>query len=597
MIILIYPNSEVEKYTMIKQIFIGLCLLLSLSSFASEFDETYVTHEQFVAMSDEDQQKIIIKFMEFMVSSEAQSKMDEVVKNGTPAEKEKWKRMFQIFSNALIDSAQAADDPYAFYNEGYKAARAAIPEGNVCIYAGWVSKVKPGGNICAHPSGVTDKDHKGKIGNLVKYKDATAACKAPTQITCNPVVFGFGKDKNPFCASATPVAHNSSLECMQKSIGKGVSKADKDARLASIAENFKKDPKLFQEVMEFIFYSCACQPDQANGSNIINTEYHKYIKPHRTCMALLNQTKQILTQNACKNPEIDESVSVMTKFLGDVSQKAASHKVIQSVINGTYRPNGKEKIIRDIDRTWGKFIDDAYKGDDKAAALCKKISDRTIKDPPKVSCEVNCTTVAQAAGAAKDAENSYSCIPKIITEETGKDKKEDSLPAFVIKTQKEAEDKLKADDKTKNLSCTVGLPEDPVKPTDDKDKKDAYKLTVTSTDADKTVTLVAKVDGKDKAGKEGPPATVTYKWYKESDTTKASLGTADTYIAPKEVAPAKVCVDATFKADGADKTETKCEEVAASAAAATNPSVGPTQPGFQGPQPRQQHIHINYGIR
>lgn len=288
-----------------------------------------------------------------------------------------------------------------------------------------------------------------------------------------------------------------------------------------------------------------------------------------------------------------------------------------------------------FDGEYGKVIDSIYENDKDTQNFCAAYvsgkppvvvtqpetttGSQGGSDPEAKICKITCVIKEKVAStAATVAADRASADPK-------KDKKDEALPAapdesketqyqctkmmevtgglnprteklgedFIIKSAAELESI-----KEGILDCIADpLPEPTKKDGDNKDGDDGKNLTstlsVTSKDGKTTLTVAVK-------DKEGKDATdVTYKWYKEGDKDKKPLGTSATIDQPQSTEKAKVCVDIENK-DKENKRKiepaTQCGEVpakeAAPAAGGGNNFVPP-----QGARPRQQNIHINWGIK
>ncbi|GEM_PF-4454357 len=613
---------------MMKHIFIGmLSLFISFSSLAvkkakaSEFEKSYITHEQFVMMNDQNQREVVLMIMKYMSSAEGTSKIQEIVKNGTPEEKAKWKRYVEIFSNFMIDSAHA--DEFTNYNNAYTSAKgSSLIEGeNRCIYAGWISRTTYDSAkkkyFCNHPSNVKDLNSKKKVVNPTGYKSLASCPTGPNnkqKIICNPVIYGFESGEKPLCADASPVMHNSSLQCMIMS----TTGAGAEERLKKIAKNLANNQALFQEAIELMFFSCACPADM--GRNKVNKGYRSYMRPHRTCYGLLNQIRSVLAVNDCKAIEDEPSFSILVDFLNKIQTSDAELSSNAEAVNkktGT----GKE-IAEPFDTEYGKVIDKIYNEDKDTQAFCKSYDEGTpvkpvtpvVIDPPKDdpakdnnSCKIICAK-KEVKPEVKDEKGG---------EETeGTDKKDPvvtTAESYICKkmlSSKGADDKpvekqigedfevkLKSDIKEEtlkegDLTCSIEGIEDPKGDDNNDDGGEEKNKSSLSTDPkDLNVTFTVKVVDKDA---KDVSTDYKYRWYNESEKGK-DLGTATTYDAPKTDKDYKICVDIT-PTETVDSA-TKCDTVPAKAAAPVVPPQGNGQQQQPQMPRRQPNIHINYGIR
>ncbi len=628
---------------MMKHFFITLLFLMTSFSTlavkiakASEYDKTFITHEKFVMLSTEDRREVVIKLMEYMVSSEAQTKFREVVKNGTEEEKAKWRKVVQVIGDFFISSAEA-QDPYSKYSSNYIK----MINGNTvgtdfrCIYAGWISKTKLPDGICTHPKNVKNKHGS----NLVSYDNKCPTVKGREQISCNPVIFGFESGSKQFCVDSYPAAHNSSLACMKLALSKG----NPEARLDAIAENLAKNPEVFHTVMEFIFYTCACDPALKGDQVAINEKYHKYMRPHRTCYGLLNQMKQVLNRTKCEPLKDEENFQVMVKFLNGIQTKVGAYDLEAEANKIAEDRKVASEKNQTFDDEYGKAIDEVYSKDPKTQAFCKSYlspddkSDTTPIDPVtpdkdkdkdgdknqskacKIVCEPNKPAEAAKTEVAttdvkteekdkegkKPEENKSSeqtkeetkaveYICKKVISEAGKEDSIEEIPGLIT-----SNDQLK-DQKSGDLVCEGGLPGEGTTEKDEEGNTTpagddgAVTATITTSSTPEKTTLTIAVKGTDAAGAEEDVTEGSkFKWYKKSD--KAELTGDSSSEQPRGTEKYEVCAEVTPPEGKTIANKEVCGEVpAAEINAPANQGNG--QGNMQRPQ-RQKSIHINFGIR
>ena len=194
-----------------------------------------------------------------------------------------------------------------------------------------------------------------------------------------------------------------------------------------------------------------------------------------------------------------------------------------------------------------------------------------------------------------------------------------NLSTFSVKTKAEAS--TDANLKHGDIECTIeGLPDD--KKSDEEPSKDKYKATISEEKKDVSVTFTITV--KDSAGKE-PGTTITYSWRsseskpedkkpenkkpedkkpedkkpedKKPEDSGKEIGKEKSITVPRSNKETKVCYTAKAGDDKEVENGTGCKTVPALEAA---PAAGGGGNNFvppQGARPRQQNIHINWGIK
>jgi hypothetical protein len=248
-----------------------------------------MTHERFTYLSQEDKNTLIIRTMEIMIEMESKY-AKEVKTSGYNEERfQKYVHMINRLKSLLISEAVAAD--FGTMSSDFIALFAS-KKSKSCIYGGWVSEIVTyrGVKYCTHPSKAKDP----KIKNA--YLNPKGKCISPSNMTCNPMVFGYKKSdtEEPFCVETgfttdhKNKAHNVSYECMRAALKNPVNPKDQDTkekRLLYMSEAMKAQPKAFDAVHSYIFQTCAC------GKSEMDQDYLEYIRPHRTCFGMMNSLR------------------------------------------------------------------------------------------------------------------------------------------------------------------------------------------------------------------------------------------------------------------------------------------------------------------
>jgi hypothetical protein len=289
----------------------SMVLLLLLSPFSQGGSYT-MDHNRFYDMPQAQRVWVVKKRMELMVEMEAKNELahyslrDGYEKNSSEGGV-KWARPlnFKLLEELLISGAHASEAPVNLVNISKDFETALTQVTRPCLYSGYVSEMQ--GGYCIHP-----KRSKNKM-ILKAYYDPRKKCKYPTEISCNPMVFGYQKaaDETPLCVPTGPTkdnrnkAHNVSYACMQKSIyGQGDKETDTpEERLKYLTEQMQASTALFETIHRPIFRLCAC-----GESGEIDKQYFKYMRPHRTCFGLMKGLWHMNSQqcSSLKNKTIDE---------------------------------------------------------------------------------------------------------------------------------------------------------------------------------------------------------------------------------------------------------------------------------------------------
>lgn len=260
------------------------------------------THEDFVHLSEYEKNQHIIKVMELVVELESKYKF-ETKKYGYSQERfEKFQRAISKISDIFFQNAYATNSVRSEDWTGIASSfeqllnNPQVTDRNRCIFAGWISETYQSGGktYCGHPSRMS----RARAG----YPTPPSGCgQNNNKIQCNPVIFGYKKvsDHSLFCVSTDNSAENSSLQCMKKSLGLVTEDgADPTAdRLASLRSNLSSNPEVFTNVQEFVYRTCVCDSTHER----FNSAYQSAIRPHRTCLGLMNMIGETVN---CVEPQL-----------------------------------------------------------------------------------------------------------------------------------------------------------------------------------------------------------------------------------------------------------------------------------------------------
>lgn len=300
-----------------KSRFLILCFLLSVQWVQGR---SFVkTHEDFVNLPETEQDALIVKTMELATELEERYEKDLEVYGYNQQRFLKYHEALTKLSSLFIDSAYADSSKMDWTALGNDFMKLLQKQGSNCLFAGWVStasKDKSGKTTCAHP---------GK-GKSYPAPEANSSCKKgdPKKIQCSPVIFGYKKesDKSLFCVDATSGAHNSSYNCMKEALADSpAQKGDpKATRLKNLRDRLAKNPEIFKGVQEFAYKTCVCE--ETDKSANFNSDYHKYMRPHRTCYGLM---EMIAETTICEDPKLPMDVSIFKGLRNFTKNKIASN--------------------------------------------------------------------------------------------------------------------------------------------------------------------------------------------------------------------------------------------------------------------------------
>lgn len=339
---------------------------ISMSAHASL---KFVSHEDYVHMSEKQKEDFAISLMEYMVELENQYQL-ETAKYGYSNERfQKFKRVVQEIQSALLmgnayakpETLKSWDQLAENFRLNSRRARGKGNENGNCIFAGWISKTKlntDGTAYCAHP------------GFVVEGGGRSSECssRGKNWIQCNPVIFGYKKEseKSLFCVKTNNQAENSSFECMKEALKENSPGADPKSKRLAFLKNKFSNPKVFENIFDFNYKTCVCSvaPDH------FNRDYHNYMRPneerrsrdrYRTCVGMLNMMNEI--QNQCRPDNFDQSI--FKQFEQFISAQKISGK--------------------DADDSYERFIKDELKSNKQSAKAYNNIcSDQlTIEEEPK----------------------------------------------------------------------------------------------------------------------------------------------------------------------------------------------------------------------
>lgn len=296
------------------------------------------TQADYRVLSDFDKNQIIIKTMELVAEKEA-AYVHEVRKFGYS------QKRFEIYTKSLQKIKSIL-----FFDEAHAAAL--NPASEWKRYAQQFSQAKKGSNLCLF-GGWLSTAYKAGTKTVCKHPGRKSGCNEPNKVACNPAFFGFKQASSGslFCVDSTNGAHNSSYLCMKEALAetKNSSRDSAQERLRFLRELLGKEENkaLFADVQEFIYKTCVCEMADSN----LNSEYHAYMRPHRTCMSMLN----VLGQVACEPT---------TPILKDSS-------IFQSLNTFIQESDLESKSEVEIDSLYSVFVKDKLPGNRaEVARLC-----------------------------------------------------------------------------------------------------------------------------------------------------------------------------------------------------------------------------------
>lgn len=303
--------------------------MFAMNSHAGKFNK-YITYEDFVHFTPAEQAKTIKLVHEFLIEYENYS----IEKQRQQQVENKYKHYKKIL-NWFIQSAYSNENKIDWDPSNANKTR----RNRTCLYAGWLSMTDSKG-LCRHPINITERDMRGmskadkdfftKLHNDYKkarelsksqkthkftdkddddfenlaFKKNKEACTAPSDIICNPKIFG-QHEGSPFCVPGnSQFGLNSSLLCSEaiNAITDEDGEVDKEAQ-AKVMEGIVKTAVAEGSKGEFfytlgaMYETCLCAGDRTGNSSYyrgwINDSYAHRIFSTRTCYGILNQTNTI----------------------------------------------------------------------------------------------------------------------------------------------------------------------------------------------------------------------------------------------------------------------------------------------------------------
>lgn len=489
---------------MMKTIFLLILSLVMTQSLWAR-NPLLMTREQFVHLSDQEKENVVIQTMELIVELEARYQHETASPVKSSEVKKQIQKLFTKLNSFLMSSAYAQTNisTKTWAQRGNDFVKL-METKNRCLYGGWVSTVI--NNVCVHPSKSPDI----KVRNAYK-NTASKSCegKGVNKIACNPVIFGFSQlnkseaSSTLFCVNAgSGPAHNSALECMEKATAKKENLAFLKEKLSS-----SENEKITNGVHHFITQACVCTDQPKN----INQKYHEYMRPHRTCYGMMNMISNTYGQcEVGKNPIFDQFETINQSLISKIVKSPKRDNETDSLYASLLKEHIPTKEYAAL--CGGEAPGPGPDKDDKdpvtpEGPACKTISceKKTGEGATGFKCEVEIYT------GKKDAEPVKMSI----------EPPTDDIP-FVVKLS-EADPSFK--DSEASVSCAVEQGED-----------NTIQCTKMSLDVkDGVVTATAEYELKDTKVQEGaaptwtPPAktgdakTATFDLPKDATSFKASL--------------------------------------------------------------------------
>jgi hypothetical protein len=511
---------------MIKVLILSLFTFLSVSLTSGDLfaGNLFLTHDQYIQLSADEQRTYVKSIMEFVVELEGQYKKDVSQKN---IPNEKLRTTSQLILNLksfFIEDAHAARTDWNDFASRFLSTLSGAKDNSLCIFAGWPSSMQ--NNLCRHPS-TTSK--------MSEYQNTCGV----GQVSCSPLIFGYKKiaSKSLFCAPTDDQAKNSALECMKQAL-KDPADPDadsKDTRLNFLKDKLAANPAIINQIYKFTYQTCLCDKSPV----AMDSSYAERIRPHRTCYGLMNMMANIST------------VCTAESF---------------SSINTTIFSELKSKVQLDYGTETGKF-DQLYESfrssvrrshPNDVKAMCPKDNDLalttgetrtggTTPTPPDdsgdivvtaIKCTATCTTTTTTPPAKtcifKRGEQAVNAIGTPIFG-TGDKVNEVSIKINRTSTVAPADkDPNDPEPTTTDIICAIA-PTSPVTPTPETSSGKTLKIETTGKTSETTVELKAIV--KDSDEKEITDAVIN--WYRK-DTKTTTATTTEPDLAAKSSAPGEV---------------------------------------------------------
>jgi hypothetical protein len=484
---------------MFKRLFFIMCaLLLTQLTWARTIIRSY---EDYVHLSNEQKDQLIIKTMELATELEARYEKDLAAYGYNQERYERYVKALNTFSALFIDSAYAAKEQKSWEAIGADFIKLMDKPNSRCLFAGWVSnpvKDKSGKTVCAHPGKKHDKSQEAQA-----YPDpgSTSACRKddPKKIQCSPVIFGYKSeaDKSLFCVEATSGAHNSSFKCMKEALASDKKQAgdSKEVRLKNLRDRLAKHPEIFKGVQEFAYKTCVCETTKEN----FDKDYHKYMRPHRTCYGLMEMMAET---TMCEAPKLIDDFSIF-KALRDYTRKSAS-EVDEKLADSQYKLFVTSEVQKTAPKEYARLCGE---GLTVAAGTGNKTPEKTEKVEPPIQqvkvtgktykCEAVCTPRPKASKKTDDIDKDdptaslpYLC-DMTVTEKDGKKAEFETTPKEQPESDKATvivvENKING--KEVSVNCKLTIEKTPEK----KDDGSVPTLKLEGKKADKSFNITAIV--------------------------------------------------------------------------------------------------------
>ncbi|MFP5387248.1 MAG: hypothetical protein ACLGHN_14315, partial [Bacteriovoracia bacterium] len=299
-------------------LFIIMTLFMSLSAWARP---AVPTHEDFVHLSQREQEEFVIKLMEMAVEIESNYK-HEVKKYGYNKERfEKYSKVLkEIYSVLFISSAYAGQEE-DLWSSQLAQYSSLLSKPDSCLFAGWVSQTYKNANgdtICGHPSYMTNV---AASYNSARKNNRCGDEEDKGKIQCNPIIFGYKKKSTQslFCVSTVNGAENSSYHCMKEALKERDGRErrhtdDPRTRLNFLRQQFAQNKESYEMARNFVYKSCMCKDP---GSR--DADYQAKMRPHQTCYGLMEMLRST-TYTYCTNPP-----QVLPQESDDLFKKLQTH--------------------------------------------------------------------------------------------------------------------------------------------------------------------------------------------------------------------------------------------------------------------------------
>jgi hypothetical protein len=392
-----------------------------------------LTHEKFMLMTNQQQNEVLIKMMETIVELE-QNHLNKNRSVTYHQEKlQKLKNLYIKIQSLIISEAHAQIDENTFiaFADEFNKALSEKDSNDKCIYAGWVSRMKPmpfreqdrtvNKQVCVHPKKLDSTDELSK-----SYRKVLDRCKE-NEIACQPAIFGFKNASNPICVKVHlfDEVQNASAAC-KKEATKDPGSAEFNERFSKLKSIISKGNVTSNKALETMYgnlaKACLCRSD---GVKTLNENYKNYMQPHQTCYGLLSTLKQVLLEKECLPPALVEKEEF--KFLEKIKDNLSIREADSSDPKKLARP-------------WEDYQD--FIKDYEAANFCK--------DPVPVKeliCKADCVL--------KDSK--IEC--KLTDSETQKEIIPEATPVF-----KSGEEIQIIEKQTKRITiCKIDVKEEPKK--------------------------------------------------------------------------------------------------------------------------------------